>query len=179
MKRAEEFHKDKTRRDGLQNKCKACASEASRSWYAENQEWAAERSRRWRAENRERHAERSRRWCAANRERRAENYRQWYAENRERRAESVRRWRLETQYGITPEEFDALLAQQGGACAICGRTEPNGRGWCVDHCHDSNEVRGILCSTCNTGIGHLGDTYAAVARAALYLHRAEERFGHS
>lgn len=76
-----------------------------------------------------------------------------------------------TKYGITADEYDALLASQGGKCGICGSAE-EGRGykWLhVDHCHDTGAVRGILCSTCNTGIGHLGDSPERLRQALKYL----------
>jgi hypothetical protein len=39
----------------------------------------------------------------------------------------------------------------------------------IDHCHETNEVRGILCSGCNTGLGHLGDNIDGLLRAVAYL----------
>jgi hypothetical protein len=73
-------------------------------------------------------------------------------------------------YGITPEEYDALLASQGGGCAICGVAEnPSGLRLPVDHDHATGEVRGILCSNCNSGIGMLGDNPDRVIAAAAYL----------
>ncbi len=76
------------------------------------------------------------------------------------------------KYGITLADFDALLASQGGACAIC-KGQPNGPGgrFHVDHCHESNKVRGLLCGRCNTAIGLLGDDPERIEKAAVYLRR--------
>ena len=74
------------------------------------------------------------------------------------------------KYGITLEDFNKLLSLQNGECAICRRTgeESGGRGKIlhVDHNHDTNEVRGLLCHPCNTAIGLLQDS-PKVTRAAL------------
>lgn len=59
---------------------------------------------------------------------------------------------LKRRYGITSEDFDRILAGQGGVCAIC--LEPPGdRTFYVDHCHTSGAVRGVLCPRCNTIAG--------------------------
>lgn len=57
------------------------------------------------------------------------------------------------KYGLTPEAFDEMLASQGGRCYICGTDKPNGKGWSVDHCHETNVVRFIACNPCNAAFG--------------------------
>lgn len=57
------------------------------------------------------------------------------------------------KYGLTPEAFSGLLAAQGGKCYVCGTTAPSGKGWSVDHCHETNVVRFIACNPCNTALG--------------------------
>jgi hypothetical protein len=77
---------------------------------------------------------------------------------------------IRKQYGISMRQFTGLLAAQGGGCAICKKPmETIRRRMNIDHCHDTNEVRGILCSGCNTGLGHLGDNIAGLQRAIAYL----------
>lgn len=59
------------------------------------------------------------------------------------------------RYGITEEQYKETFNSQGNACAMCKGTEPGGTGtWCIDHCHKGGHVRGILCHTCNTALGH-------------------------
>jgi hypothetical protein len=54
---------------------------------------------------------------------------------------------LRTKFGITVEQYDQLLADQGGGCFICGKTkEQEGKNLAVDHDHITGEIRGILCS---------------------------------
>ena len=70
-----------------------------------------------------------------------------------------RRDQLKHRYGITPEEYNTLLEQQGGVCAICKRP-PRGKmkRLSVDHNHFTEQVRGLLCITCNRTVGYLENT---------------------
>jgi len=65
-------------------------------------------------------------------------------------------WDLK-KYSMTPDNFDGLLAHQGGVCALCGATRSDrlGRRFHVDHDHDTGGVRGLLCSACNITVGHV------------------------
>lgn len=72
------------------------------------------------------------------------------------------------RYGLSNEEFLALVEQQHGSCAIC-HTSFNERKMHVDHCHTTGAVRGLLCSQCNRAIGLLGDNAEGLERALLYL----------
>lgn len=74
-------------------------------------------------------------------------------------------------YGITPGTFKAILVEQGG-CAVCGGTKE----LCVDHDHRTLEIRGILCTKCNTSAGSLNDDPARADRLAAYL-RGSKRYG--
>lgn len=85
-------------------------------------------------------------------------------------------WRL---YKITPEEYFNLLEKQDGVCAICKKPAlvdlekpyaPKGR-LCVDHDHDTEKIRGLLCTTCNQGLGLLGDTIESIQIALDYLRK--------
>lgn len=77
---------------------------------------------------------------------------------------------LRRVYGITTADYEALLAGQGGRCAICGTTEPKGKGrFHVDHCHESNVVRGLLCHHCNLGLGNFKDDTERLRGAISYL----------
>lgn len=75
-------------------------------------------------------------------------------------------------YGLTPDDFNRILAAQDGLCAIC-RGGPNGAGkrLHVDHCHDSKKIRGLLCAKCNTAIGLLDDDPERAEAVAAYLRR--------
>lgn len=80
---------------------------------------------------------------------------------------------LRRLYGITPAQYAALFEAQGGVCAIC--KEPPPSGWMkrldVDHCHETNVVRGLLCRRCNAGLGHFRDSPELLVSAADYVTR--------
>ena len=83
-------------------------------------------------------------------------------------------YRLRILYGLTQDQFDAMLAEQGGVCALCGNP-PATEGakttlvLHVDHDHVTNRVRQLLCHTCNQGIGLLCDDPALLRKAADYI----------
>ena len=83
---------------------------------------------------------------------------------------------LRKNYGMTLSEYDQMLAEQNGRCAICGTDKPGGK-WdrlVVDHCHQTEVVRGLLCNDCNRGLGIFKDSPKRLRAAALYL---ENDFG--
>jgi hypothetical protein len=82
------------------------------------------------------------------------------------REKDPKRW-LNAKYGLTPEDFDRLLEEQHGACAVCGREM--GADLHVDHDHKTNEVRGLLCGSCNRGIGLLQENPKVLYAAGRYL----------
>lgn len=101
---------------------------------------------------------------------------------RERRpqTEAMYRAKLKHKYGITADDYNQLLGQQGGVCAICGRSAEDGHSakkrmpkkrLSVDHDHSTGAVRGLLCSPCNTVLGLMRDDPALLTAAAGYLLR--------
>ena len=77
---------------------------------------------------------------------------------------------MRKQYGISTAEFAALLEFQGNCCAICSKPiAALRRRINIDHDHSTNQVRGILCTGCNTGLGHLGDDMSGLQKAMAYL----------
>ncbi len=73
-------------------------------------------------------------------------------------------------YGITPDEYQAMLAKQDDRCAICRADVPGGKGgWHVDHCHETKRVRGLLCHCCNIMLGQAQDDPERLEAAARYL----------
>lgn len=74
-------------------------------------------------------------------------------------------------YDITKEEYLEQLDKQKNLCEICGRKNTRGRFLCVDHCHKTNRVRGLLCHSCNALLGLGGEKPDVLRKAALYLEK--------
>ena len=80
------------------------------------------------------------------------------------------------KYGINLGQYTIMHNKQNGLCKICNNSEtslqPNGKelkDLCIDHCHKTNKVRGLLCHNCNAGIGHFGDNIQKLQSAIIYL----------
>ncbi len=85
--------------------------------------------------------------------------------NRKSHFGSIRR-----KFNMSPEEYEARIAAQGGGCAICDAKQSDaGHRLAVDHDHVTGKVRGILCRKCNTGLGCFGDSADGVQKALSYL----------
>lgn len=80
---------------------------------------------------------------------------------------------------LAEAEYQAILQKQGGGCAICQGLNEDGRRLAVDHNHDTGLIRGLLCGSCNLGLGKLGDDLEGVERAIDYLLRSERRIRRS
>lgn len=85
---------------------------------------------------------------------------QWNSEPGKHKAKNLRR------YQMTLEQWEQLLESQNGCCAVCLRS---GAELCVDHCHKTNKVRGLLCRKCNAALGQMEDDPDRMARAIKYL----------
>lgn len=83
---------------------------------------------------------------------------------------------LRFYFGISLEEFNAMLVKQNKLCAICGQPETalhkgKPRSLSVDHDHQTGKVRELLCNNCNRGLGAFRDDPAIIDKAIAYLHR--------
>jgi hypothetical protein len=132
VKPLSEFARDRTQKSGYRFRCKPCGA-------VDQAERRAAEPDKWRAYHRDRYHRNPQP---------ARAYAKTYAaENKERRRDTA----LRNLYGISAAKFDAMSEAQGGVCAICGGVGQ--RGLVTDHCHDSGEVRGLLCDRCNLNLG--------------------------
>jgi hypothetical protein len=88
---------------------------------------------------------------------------------RERTGHAVRfRSSIARIYGLVASDYDALFDSQGGVCAVCQRA-PTHRRLCVDHNHDTGEIRGLICIACNLLVHQLERNDDPAKRARAYL----------
>lgn len=106
---------------------------------------------------------------------------------REKFRDYVKKWREENpdkiraqhhrqkikRYGLTLNEYKALLETCSGKCWICGDRPEDPRNFHIDHNHETNEVRGLLCIGCNVGLGAFRDDPSLLSRAIDYLSRSK------
>lgn len=104
------------------------------------------------------------------------NKQKWQERHAKRRAagwrrdpEYIRAYRLKQLYNLTLEEYDRLFKAQNGVCAICCKPESVTANLPVDHDHVTGEVRGLLCTPCNTALGLIGESPDRLRVMADYL----------
>ncbi|MHB8563312.1 MAG: endonuclease VII domain-containing protein [Acidiferrobacteraceae bacterium] len=110
------------------------------------------------------------------REKNAERLKKYEAgrKNKPERVAAKKHWMRKHRYGITSQEYAALVKRAGGRCELCGRKFKGGKKSIhVDHDHETGRVRGLLCPGCNTALGQLCDL-PGVERALAYLLGAEQ-----
>lgn len=138
-----------------------------------------ERQRRYVAENKDRVYANRKAWLARNSERmkkyRAEYWQKYAAQMSDKEKKDLRTRceanRIKSLYGITKPEVDAMKDRQGGRCKICNKVSK----LCIDHCHSTGNVRGMLCSHCNHMLGHAFDDILVLESAVRYLQSSHTR----
>lgn len=83
--------------------------------------------------------------------------------------EKTRARNLKQRFGITIEDYDAMLAAQGGKCGICNKPPRPERRLAVDHDHSNGDIRGLLCTACNRELRYFDGHPDYLARAIDYL----------
>ena len=155
LKIFDDFNKEpRNRKHGLASRCRACANSASAKWAKENKDRLRKKIDEWESKNRPKVLAAKMKWCNANKDRRR----------------ITSRLRV---YGLSNEQYEAMLMEQDYKCAIGGHDFPSMESVCVDHDHVSGKIRGLLCRGHNTAIGNLGDNIAGVKAALAYLEKQE------
>ena len=155
----ESFYKAKGTRDGYRGDCKNCFKARAKARYPLVREVNIARARKWREDNLERFQANQRRMRST-------------PEGKLR----SRAGHLMRKFGITLQEYDAMLEAQGGGCFICGRPPREDISLHVDHNHSTGKVRGILCFRCNNALADFQEDTQLLRRAIDYLaaHTAED-----
>lgn len=175
------FHSDKSSKDGYVGLCKSCKSLIDKERRANDPNWktkSLENSRRFRAANpgydkekarqyRKKYPERVKEQKARYAKKHPERDRASKKRYQEKNAAAIREAKYFRQYGITLEEYEALLAKQSGMCAICSKRSK--KHLAIDHDHKTGKVRGLLCGRCNLMLGSVADSITLLERAIRYL----------
>ena len=154
QKPAENFHHNKREKDGRQRYCKECVSQ-------------------YRRKNKKRIDEYHQKYKQKNKERIKEVNHQYKQKHREEANEYARQHRYD-RYGMTQKEYNKIFEQQNGVCAICNQAETFGQygkliPLAVDHNHETDKIRGLLCRNCNLGIGYFNDSPELLKEVINYL----------
>jgi hypothetical protein len=108
----------------------------------------------------------------------------WRSENRVQANRAAANAHRRRRLGIEPHQYDEMLAEQGGVCAICNglcdiRTVTGvQKNLAVDHDHETGDIRGLLCTRCNTAIGLFDDDTERLAKAREYLFKYPTKFAY-
>lgn len=95
-----------------------------------------------------------------------------------------RRGDLSNRYRMTTKQYDRMFTEQGGVCAVCKQSETRRRPWskngeiqplAVDHDHKTGEVRSLLCATCNSALGFMGEDPERIRALADYAEWCKKR----
>lgn len=156
FKTLDQFHHNKSKKDGFTPYCKKCNGEYSKKWSDKNKDL------------------------------KRKNNKKWYLRNKEEVKNKSKQYRIENpisvlennlkKHGLTILEYNKLFQLQNGLCKICKKPEIRKNQFnkkpCrlnVDHDHKTGKIRGLLCNACNTALGLLRDNIANLNRAIRYL----------
>ncbi len=114
-----------------------------------------------------------RNYYAKNKNKIRKYWNKWHKKDREQNPEKVKRQvrqaALKMNFGLSIERYEAMHKSQFGKCAICKKVDD--RQLSVDHNHDTNKVRGLLCRKCNLAIAHLDENVLTLKSAINYLEK--------
>lgn len=157
------FCKDCRIADNLKNKAKR------QQHYLDNKEKVIAKTKVYVENNREKVKQRKRNYREKNRERLILEGRLRYDNTPK---DVLAEKELIKNYGITLEDKNKMFSDQENCCAICGsETSKSKRAFCVDHCHTTGLIRGILCNSCNRGLGFFEDSIDSLESAIKYLNK--------
>ena len=139
----------------------------------QSKERKAAYKKEYREKNKEQIAAQMKEYYEKNKEQIVAYVKKYREENKEEITIKKENSRLKSKYGITSKEKNVLLQKQNNKCKIClvefSNVTPN-----IDHCHITNEVRGILCGPCNRGLGIFKDDIELLTKAINYLEEHNE-----
>ncbi len=161
----------------LVSQCKKCMTQCSRNWDKENKDKLKKYRKNYYKNNKNKYRltqNQKEELSARRKEYRINNptYKDKECFTKDRRNQTLKR------YNTTEKEVTELLKRQGGVCAICRKVETRKRKYdgkifdfCIDHCHETSKVRGLLCSKCNAMIGQCKNNPEILLSGIKYLRK--------
>ena len=143
------------------------STERCRKWRSEHPERQKGNDRKYRAEHRQQHRDAVKKYSFTHRKQRNEMSKKYQSTH----PEKVRAQKLMRKFGINLDEYNTRFIAQNGVCAICKLPPANGRNLCVDHNHETDKVRGLLCDRCNMILGRIGESADILERMSAYLKK--------
>lgn len=138
--------------------------------YEEKKDEYAARSKKWAKENPERMSILAKSSREKNRQRYLDYRKEHYLNNIDKAALTARVSKMK-RFGMTPAQYEEMMVDQNGVCAICGgENEVKSQFYLhIDHCHKTGKVRGLLCNKCNAMLGMARDSVEILNAAIQYL----------
>ena len=172
-KKLSEFTKLKISKDKYAYWCKECDKNRHKISYLNNKDIHKKRGKKYRNSNKEKLKEYSKSYRKKNKNQ--------INEYRLNNLDKLKNLSLKRNFGITLEEYNKMLEQQNGVCAICREKESlidkrsnKLRKLSVDHCHHTNKIRDLLCLRCNSILGYSKDNINLLTNAINYLNKYKE-----
>lgn len=143
------YRKDKHNNDGLDYNCKVCKSVKEAKRHKKNPKIRKQINDKW-----------------------IEKRKEYYS----KRKDSYKNQYLIKRFGIDLSQYNTMLSDQNGVCAICLKPERTvrNRNLAVDHCHKTGKIMGLLCSHCNRALGLLQDNIEILKKTIIYLGENNE-----
>lgn len=140
--------------------------EYDKKYRSANKEKLRAKNKEYHETNKDKRRAQMKEYDAANKDKRKEYNKEYHETNKDNRRE----YNLLKKYGISLNDYNILFNKQNGCCKICGVNELLLKGsLCVDHCHSTGKVRGLLCKACNLMIGNAKDDINTLNSAIIYL----------
>ena len=158
------------RTNAAQQAWRAANPDKVKAYRANSKEKAKITVKAWLAVNKQKVSAYQKTYRAANLAKAKERQQAWRTAN----PDKVKSRELRYRYGITLEVFSQMLAAQEGACAICRTTDFGKAGPCVDHDHETEANRGLLCARCNMFLGLAKENPQTLLNAINYLEQYRE-----
>lgn len=161
-------------KSGIMRRCRICRREQNKEYRKVNMRKICQQTMAWKRLNRERVRE----WARQDRINNPEKYKRWSRNSRIKQGLERSEKEILRRRGIDKAKYDLMVLEQDNKCAICkkeetrkSRTKGNVCRLAIDHCHETNIVRGLLCHDCNAGLGHFHDSIEILEQAILYLEK--------